>query len=60
MRSAAGRSQTEAIGVKLCRWSEELVYEISSVIVNVAAVDPGPLAAKVEEQAAIMRDQVSY
>jgi signal transduction histidine kinase len=31
-----------------------------SVIVNEAAVDPGPLAAKVEEQAAIMRDQVSY
>ena len=31
-----------------------------SVIVNEAAVDPGPLAAKVEEQAAIMRDQVSF
>jgi signal transduction histidine kinase len=31
-----------------------------SVIVNEAAVDPGPLAAKVEEQAAIMRDQLSY
>lgn len=31
-----------------------------SVIVNEAAVDPGPLASKVEEQAAIMRDQVSY
>ena len=31
-----------------------------SVIINEAAVDPGPLAAKVEEQAAIMRDQVSY
>ena len=31
-----------------------------SVIVNEAAVDPGPLAAKVEEQAALMRDQVSY
>ena len=31
-----------------------------SVIVNEAAVDPGPLAAKVEAQAAIMRDQVSY
>jgi signal transduction histidine kinase len=31
-----------------------------SVIVNEAAVDPSPLAAKVEEQAAIMRDQVSY
>jgi signal transduction histidine kinase len=31
-----------------------------SVIVNEAAVDPGPLAAKVEEQAAVMRDQVSY
>jgi signal transduction histidine kinase len=31
-----------------------------SVIVNEAAVDPGPLAVKVEEQAAIMRDQVSY
>jgi signal transduction histidine kinase len=31
-----------------------------SVIVNEAALDPGPLAAKVEEQAAIMRDQVSY
>jgi signal transduction histidine kinase len=30
------------------------------VIVNEAAVDPGPLAAMVEEQAAIMRDQVSY
>ncbi len=31
-----------------------------SVIVNEAAVDPGPLAAKVAEQAAVMRDQVSY
>jgi uncharacterized membrane protein YkoI len=29
MRSAANRSQAEAIGVKLCRWSEELVYEMS-------------------------------
>src|SRR5208283_1663611 len=29
MRSAAGRMQAEAIGVKLCRWSEELVYELS-------------------------------
>ena len=29
MRSAASRSQAEAIGVKLCRWSEEFVYEMS-------------------------------
>ncbi|MGH6846980.1 MAG: PepSY domain-containing protein [Methylocella sp.] len=29
MRSAANRSQAEAIGVKLCRWSEEFVYEMS-------------------------------
>ena len=29
MRSAASRSQAEPIGVKLCRWSEELVYEMS-------------------------------
>jgi uncharacterized membrane protein YkoI len=29
MRNAASRSQAEAIGVKLCRWSEELVYEMS-------------------------------
>lgn len=29
MRSAANRSQAEAIGVKLCRWNEELVYEMS-------------------------------
>ncbi|HUI21258.1 MAG TPA: PepSY domain-containing protein [Methylocella sp.] len=29
MRSTAGRLQAEAIGVKLCRWSEELVYEMS-------------------------------
>lgn len=29
MKSAASRSQAEAIGVKLCRWSEELVYEMS-------------------------------
>lgn len=29
MRSAANRSQADAIGVKLCRWSEELVYEMS-------------------------------
>ncbi|MGB6176924.1 MAG: hypothetical protein WBF43_11475, partial [Methylocella sp.] len=27
MQSVASRSQAEAIGVKLCRWSEELVYE---------------------------------
>jgi signal transduction histidine kinase len=31
-----------------------------SIIVNEAAVDSSQLAAKVEEQAAIMRDQVSY
>jgi uncharacterized membrane protein YkoI len=29
MRSAAGRLQAEALGVKLCRWSDELVYELS-------------------------------
>jgi signal transduction histidine kinase len=31
-----------------------------SVIMNEATMDPGPLADKVMEQAAIMRDQVSY
>jgi signal transduction histidine kinase len=31
-----------------------------SVIVDEASADPGPLAAKVEEQATIMRDQLSY
>jgi uncharacterized membrane protein YkoI len=29
MRSAAGRLQAEAIGVKLCRRSDEFVYELS-------------------------------
>jgi len=29
MRLAAAQSQAEAIGVKLCRWREEFVYEIS-------------------------------
>jgi hypothetical protein len=29
IRNVASRSQAEAIGVKLCRWSEELVYEMS-------------------------------
>jgi uncharacterized membrane protein YkoI len=29
MRSAASRLQAQAIGVKLCRWREELVYEVS-------------------------------
>jgi uncharacterized membrane protein YkoI len=29
MRSTAARLQAEALGVKLCRWSEELVYEMS-------------------------------
>jgi uncharacterized membrane protein YkoI len=29
MRSAAGRLQAEALGVKLCRRSEEFVYELS-------------------------------
>lgn len=29
MRSAASRSQAEAIGIKLCRWGEEFVYEMS-------------------------------
>ncbi|HUB63524.1 MAG TPA: PepSY domain-containing protein [Methylocella sp.] len=29
MRSTAGRLQADALGVKLCRWSEELVYELS-------------------------------
>ncbi len=31
-----------------------------SVIINEAALKPGPLADKVEEQAALMRDQVAY
>jgi signal transduction histidine kinase len=31
-----------------------------SVIVNEAAIEPGPLAAKVAEQTAIMRDQLSF
>jgi len=31
-----------------------------SVIINEAEIDPGPLSAKVKEQAAIMRDRVSY
>jgi signal transduction histidine kinase len=31
-----------------------------SVIINEATLEPGPLAGKVQEQAAIMRDQVSY
>jgi uncharacterized membrane protein YkoI len=29
MKSAAARFQAEAIGVKLCRWKEGFVYEIS-------------------------------
>jgi len=29
LRLAAAQSQAEAIGVKLCRWREEYVYEIS-------------------------------
>jgi uncharacterized membrane protein YkoI len=29
MKSAAARFQAEAIGVKLCRWGEDFVYEIS-------------------------------
>lgn len=29
MRRAAARTHAEAIGAKLCRWSEDLVYEIS-------------------------------
>ncbi|HEY8006655.1 MAG TPA: PepSY domain-containing protein [Methylocella sp.] len=29
MRNAAGRLQAEALGVKLCRRSDELVYELS-------------------------------
>jgi uncharacterized membrane protein YkoI len=29
MRDVASRSQAEAIGVKLCHWSEDLVYEMS-------------------------------
>lgn len=29
MRSEASRLHAEAIGAKLCRWSEDLVYEIS-------------------------------
>jgi uncharacterized membrane protein YkoI len=29
MKSTAGRLQAETIGIKLCRWNEELVYEIS-------------------------------
>ncbi|ACK49409.1 integral membrane sensor signal transduction histidine kinase [Methylocella silvestris BL2] len=31
-----------------------------SVVINEAALEPGPLSAKVAEQAAIMRDQVGY
>ncbi len=29
MKIAASHFQAEAIGVKLCRWGEELIYEIS-------------------------------
>ncbi|HXW73059.1 MAG TPA: hypothetical protein VEK34_16820 [Methylocella sp.] len=29
MRSAAARLQAEALAVKLCRWSEQLVYDLS-------------------------------
>jgi hypothetical protein len=29
MRSVATKLQAEAIGAKLCRWSEDFVYEIS-------------------------------
>jgi uncharacterized membrane protein YkoI len=29
MRAAATKMQAEAIGARLCRWSEDLVYEIS-------------------------------
>jgi uncharacterized membrane protein YkoI len=29
MKATAGQMQAEAIGAKLCRWKEELVYEIS-------------------------------
>lgn len=29
LRSAANKLQAQAIGVKLCRWREELVYELS-------------------------------
>jgi signal transduction histidine kinase len=31
-----------------------------SVLINEAALEPGPLSGKVQEQAAIMRDQVAY
>jgi uncharacterized membrane protein YkoI len=29
LKSAAARFQAETIGIKLCRWGEDLVYEIS-------------------------------
>lgn len=29
MRSTASRLSAEAIGVKLCRWREDFVYELS-------------------------------
>jgi len=29
MRATAGRLHAEAIGVKLCRWHENLIYELS-------------------------------
>jgi uncharacterized membrane protein YkoI len=29
LRGAAARLRAEAIGVKLCRWQEELIYEMS-------------------------------
>jgi uncharacterized membrane protein YkoI len=29
MRNVANRFQAEAIGAKLCRWKEELVYELT-------------------------------
>lgn len=29
LRSAAGSMQADAIGVKLCCWSEDLIYEVS-------------------------------
>jgi signal transduction histidine kinase len=56
---AANRAVVERARTQVGNLAHALKTPLS-VIVNEAALDPGPLAAKVEEQAAVMRDQVSY
>jgi len=60
MRSAAGRMQAEAIGVKLCRWTRELVYELSLLRPRTATSIHVFIDAKTRVNPLVQRIQIEW